>query len=90
MFQGIPDPDSDDTGLMNFYQVFNSFLGMYQVSHYLSTTSNRIREIDSAHRRKILSSENWTDVVNTVLSSEKGRLQIVLAAVFLCAWMFFG
>ena len=34
MFQGIPDPDSDETGLMNFYQVFNSFLGMYQVSSF--------------------------------------------------------
>ncbi|GAA5936330.1 calcium channel protein CCH1 [Sporobolomyces koalae] len=68
MFRGIPDPDSSDTGTLDFYQTFNSFLAMYQ----------------------ILSSENWTDILNTVLSSEKGRLQIVLAAVFLSSWMFFG
>ncbi|GAA6010255.1 hypothetical protein JCM11491_005413 [Sporobolomyces phaffii] len=68
MFRGIPNPESDDTGTLDFYQVYNSFLAMYQ----------------------ILSSENWTDIVNTVLSSEKGVFQIVLAAMFLSAWMFFG
>lgn len=32
MFRGIPDPESENTGTIDFYQVFNSFLGMYQVS----------------------------------------------------------
>ncbi|GAA6064276.1 hypothetical protein JCM10212_000978 [Sporobolomyces blumeae] len=68
MFRGIPDPESDNTGTMDFYQIYNSFLAMYQ----------------------ILSSENWTDVVNTVLSSEIGQFQIAIAAIFLSVWMFFG
>ncbi|GEM06733.1 calcium channel subunit Cch1 [Rhodotorula toruloides] len=65
-FRGIPDPQSDDTGVLTFYQFFNSFLAMYQ----------------------ILSSENWTDVLKTVLANEKGALQVVLAGVFLCGWLF--
>ncbi|GAA5898852.1 calcium channel protein CCH1 [Sporobolomyces salmoneus] len=68
MFQGIPNPESSNTGTIDFYQIFNSFLGMYQ----------------------ILSSENWTDIVNTVLSSEVGVFQIVISAIFFSAWMFFG
>ncbi|GAA6051051.1 Calcium-channel protein CCH1 [Rhodotorula toruloides] len=39
---------------------------------------------------QILSSENWTDILKTVLANEKGALQIVLAGVFLCGWMFVG
>ena len=68
MFRGIPDPESDDTGTLDFYQIYNSFLAMYQ----------------------ILSSENWTDIVNTALSSEEGVFQIVISAIFFSAWMFFG
>jgi hypothetical protein len=68
MFRGIPNPESEDTGTIDFHQVYNSFLGMYQ----------------------ILSSENWTDVVNTVLSSQTGVFQIVISAIFLSVWMFAG
>jgi hypothetical protein len=39
---------------------------------------------------QILSSENWTDILTTVISSEKGQFQIVVACVFLCGWMFFS
>lgn len=31
-FRGIPDPNSDNTGYVTFYQIFDSFLAMYQVS----------------------------------------------------------
>ncbi|GAA5915927.1 hypothetical protein JCM5296_002066 [Sporobolomyces johnsonii] len=68
LFRGLPDPNNPITGPLNFYQIFNSFLAMYQ----------------------ILSSENWTTVINTVLSAEQGQVQIVIAAVFLCGWMFFS
>lgn len=30
-FRGIPSPDNDGTGYFTFYQVFDSFLAMYQV-----------------------------------------------------------
>lgn len=88
MFRGIPDPEADSTGTIDFYQVFNSFLGMYQV-RLLEKAFSYNRHTDQL-LEQILSSENWTDVVNTVLSSETGRLQIVLAAIFLSGWMFFG
>ncbi|BGP38716.1 calcium channel protein [Rhodotorula kratochvilovae] len=66
--RGIPDPESDDTGAMNYFQIYNAFLAQYQV----------------------LSSENWTDVLTTVLSSQRGQLQIALSAIFLCGWMIFS
>ena len=31
-FRGIPDPSNDDTGALTFYQIFDAFLAMYQVS----------------------------------------------------------
>ncbi|GAA5981675.1 hypothetical protein JCM10908_004562 [Rhodotorula pacifica] len=39
---------------------------------------------------QILSSENWTDITNTILANETGTLQIVLAGIFLAAWMLFS
>ncbi|GAA6055172.1 hypothetical protein JCM3770_002218 [Rhodotorula araucariae] len=39
---------------------------------------------------QVLSSENWTDVLTTVLSSQRGQLQIALSAIFLCGWMIFS
>ncbi|GAA5872257.1 hypothetical protein JCM8547_004796 [Rhodosporidiobolus lusitaniae] len=68
LLRGIPDPDSDDTGVLDWYQIYNSFLAMYQ----------------------ILSSENWTTVIQTALSSTRGQVQIVITAIFLCGWMFFS
>ena len=35
-------------------------------------------------------SENWTDILDSVLSSEIGQVQIVLAAAFMAGWMLFG
>ncbi|GAA5884714.1 hypothetical protein JCM6882_005364 [Rhodosporidiobolus microsporus] len=32
LLRGVPDPDSDDTGVLNFYQIYNAFLAMYQIS----------------------------------------------------------
>ncbi|GAA5821176.1 hypothetical protein JCM11251_004500 [Rhodosporidiobolus azoricus] len=32
LLRGIPNPESDDTGIMNFYQIYNSFLAMYQIA----------------------------------------------------------
>ncbi|GAA6002036.1 hypothetical protein JCM10207_003048 [Rhodosporidiobolus poonsookiae] len=29
--RGIPDPDNDDTGLLDFYQIYNAFVAMYQI-----------------------------------------------------------
>ncbi|GAA5967490.1 hypothetical protein JCM11641_000565 [Rhodosporidiobolus odoratus] len=68
LLRSLPDQESDDTGVFDFHQIYNAFLGMYQ----------------------ILSSENWTTVLQTALASEKGLFQIVLTAVFLCGWMFFS
>ncbi|KAK4699999.1 hypothetical protein P7C70_g6253, partial [Phenoliferia sp. Uapishka_3] len=67
MFRGlIPyDPSGD---AMNYYQIFNSFLAMYQ----------------------LLSSENWTTPLETVLTNEVGQVQIVIAAAFLAGWMLFA
>jgi len=39
---------------------------------------------------QILSSENWTDVANNVLTNEKGQMQIVIAALLLSGWVLFG
>lgn len=39
---------------------------------------------------QILSSENWTTILQTVLASERGQFQVVVAAIFLCGWMFFS
>jgi len=66
--RGIPNPDSDDTGQLNYFQIYNAFLTQYQ----------------------ILSSENWTDPLKTVLSSQRGQFQIALSAIFICGWMVFA
>ncbi|KPV76292.1 uncharacterized protein RHOBADRAFT_52318 [Rhodotorula graminis WP1] len=66
--RGIPDPDSDDTGQLNYFQIYNAFLAQYQ----------------------ILSSENWTDPLKTVLSSQRGQVQIAITAIFICGWMLFA
>ncbi|GAA5835858.1 hypothetical protein JCM9279_002122 [Rhodotorula babjevae] len=66
--RGIPDPDSDDTGQLNYFQIYNAFLTQYQ----------------------ILSSENWTDPLKTVLASQRGQVQIAISAIFLCGWMIFA
>lgn len=39
---------------------------------------------------QILSSENWTDVTNTVMGNQTGPLQIVLSGFFLAVWMLFS
>ncbi|CEQ42955.1 SPOSA6832_04831 [Sporobolomyces salmonicolor] len=83
LFRGLPDPNNPITGPLNFYQIFNSFLAMYQAPLIRSWD-------DLTSALLILSSENWTDVINTVLSAEQGQVQIVIAAVFLCGWMFFS
>ncbi|GAA5943198.1 hypothetical protein JCM10213_006241 [Rhodosporidiobolus nylandii] len=67
LLRGVPDQGSDDTGTMNFFQIFNAFLAMYQVA----------------------SSENWTDVLQTAVASQ-GLWGTVVAAIFLCGWMFFS
>ncbi|GAA5899990.1 hypothetical protein JCM8208_005559 [Rhodotorula glutinis] len=66
--RGIPDLESDDTGQLNYFQIYNAFLTQYQ----------------------ILSSENWTDPLKTVLSSQRGQFQIAITAIFICGWMLFA
>jgi len=39
---------------------------------------------------QILSSENWTDVANNVLSSQQGQMQIVIASLLFAGWVLFG
>ncbi|KAL8283193.1 hypothetical protein RQP46_005971 [Phenoliferia psychrophenolica] len=67
MFRGLIPYDAGGDA-MNFYQIFNSFLAMYQ----------------------ILSSENWTTPLETVLTNEIGLVQTVIAAAFLSGWMLFS
>lgn len=68
LIRGVPIIALDETPEMTFFQIYNSFLAMYQ----------------------ILSSENWTDVLNNVLTSERGQFQIAVAAAFLAIWLLFA
>lgn len=70
---------------MTFFQIFNSFLAMYQVSTSRSKSSTR-----SDHLHQILTSENWTDVMNNILTNQAGQLQIAISAIFLSLWMLFS
>lgn len=68
LLRGIPNTEEDETKYMTFFQIFNSFLAMYQ----------------------ILTSENWTDVLNNVLTSQTDQFQLAVSAAFLSIWMLFS
>ncbi|WFD43180.1 calcium channel protein [Malassezia psittaci] len=70
LFRGdIPDEDFEgNTQEMTWKQLFNGYLGVYQV----------------------FSSENWTDPLYNVLSTERLYHQSVISGIFLVGWFIFA
>lgn len=73
---------------MTFFQIFNSFLAMYQVSPSLVAITKYC--LIQIYPCQILTSENWTDVLNNILTNQSGQLQIAISAIFLSLWMLFS
>jgi hypothetical protein len=83
----IPQEENGEHIQANFKQVYNGFLGMYQVS--------RLRKILrcealTSRVRQVFTSENWTDVLYSAISNEEQYKQAVFAGILLCGWFLFA
>lgn len=85
MLRGIIPAEIDDQEIeMSFYQLYNSFLAIYQVcscvwsSQCLSTA------------KQVLSSEGWVDVLYAGTGSSTGVFQLVVVALLIAGWFMFA
>ncbi len=77
------DLTQDNT--MNFGEIYNSFIAMYQVILTVRNASTSNDQIP-----QVLSSENWTDVLYGTAVAEIPLGQSALLTIFITGWFLFA
>lgn len=77
--------DLSSQEIMNFKEVYNSFVAMYQVRQ----TSKLPSWVELIHPLcKVFSSENWTDVLFSAFNAEAPLGQSAFVAILITVWLF--